>query len=294
MFRPALITLTLAYTCIACERQEQTKEDKPRAVVQEKLEEGDIPSVVEEIDRDVPLHFPVHRDAPQLAHLIPELLQHPWVQEQPQVEWVTEAMVRDIQSVLALNARAESWRHARGLPSVSWQEESQALMHAIQTLQAPLRHLEISYPAHAYSTLNIPSVDPHIYKTPVPFQVHKRVILGQSTGGFPVTLDTRIFRCEPSQVKEIIQWHLKTLSAGEEAFKTWVAGEWTIHLGRGDRDPVHFDNSHGFYLEDRGVFFAHRFFGDRLVVLCVDALWTDIEPQVCHLHQLFPSPWAEI
>ncbi len=232
------------------------------------------------------------------------ILEHPWVKLQTGLTHVTHAMVDDITSLSEGHDELNKYRAKAGLPTTSFEDESRSLIATIQEIQATLDPLNLQFPHDRYSVLNIPETAPELYSTLLPFQVYKRVEMGETELGIPVFLDVRVFDISQQQsaeakqeaIQSIIDWHAKLLRNSAQHFKAYAASDALVLIGRGDRDRSHFDGGHGFATKDRGVLLAFLTDGKHLFVLDLDAPWKDVEGQEKAFKEIINrplKPWTQ-
>lgn len=216
-----------------------------------------------------------------------DVLEHPWVRQQQQqgLTALTDTMVQDIRSLKEGHKQLNERRKDAGLPPTTFDQESEKLVSTIQEIQQTLAPLHLAFPAGLYSILNIPTTSTAPYNTPLPFDVYKRVELGQTDLGVPFYLDMRVFdisQLQSQAAKEaafqaVANWHIHLLKGGMKDFAAFQGKDTLVLLGHGERDRSHFDGSHGFATSDRGVFVAFFSDGRHLYVLHADAPWKNLQ-----------------
>ncbi|MDP1835015.1 MAG: hypothetical protein Q8K75_03705 [Chlamydiales bacterium] len=214
-----------------------------------------------------------------------DVLSHPWVQQQKGLTHVSKAMVEDIRSLRDASEAINKYRAKSGMSPVSFDDENKHIITAIEAIQEPLTSLNLKFPSDRYSVLNIPPVSPDLYKTPLPFQVYKRVELGETDLGTPLYMDVRVFDisslkgaiAKNAAIDAVIDWHVHLLQKGEEKFRILKGKDVLALTGEGDRDTSHFDGGHGFAANDRAVFLAFLTDGDRLYVFHADGPRKNLE-----------------
>lgn len=223
-------------------------------------------------------------DTPERPSVIPgvsaersvdPLWNHPWLRTQPYITEINEVIRDDLDSIEEVCHALAKQRIKAGFPPVSKEEDRESILQQIQTLQQPISQLGLSYPQQWYSLLNLPHTDSKHYPLPIDFQIHKRVYVDDNQWGMPVFLDLRVFQLDQffyeERAQEVIQWHSKLLKETEAFFRSYDGKNWTVLLGRGSYNKEHFDPSHGFSSEDRGIFIAYRRDADKLYLLFLDA-----------------------
>lgn len=222
--------------------------------------------------------LPIPRDSQDAIQYFSDVLNHPWIKEQPRVKNLNQVMVDDIRSIQALNSYLNHHRHESGIEPIPFELESEKIIQTIHRLQSPLTQLPFTFPEEYYSILNIPDASPGIKSTLMPYDIYKRIYLGDNALGLPFYLDVRVFSIGPEDerqyhVDSILHWHLGLLEGGVKAFQRIPKKQGVLLIGKGIRNLEHFDNSHGFAVDERGVLLAFFAQENILYVLYADAPW---------------------
>ncbi len=229
--------------------------------------------------------LPVPMQSPVALGQYRDVVTYPWIRLQSGLTHVTDGMVADVRSLEQGHEELNKRRKQAGLPTNTFEQESDRLISTIQEIQATIEPLKLAFPNNLYSILNIPPAAPLSYTTPLPFDIYKRVELGETDLGIPYYLDVRVFDISRLQsqtakdavIQAIINWHLGLLQGGEKAFSILQGKDTLVLLGHGDRNRDHFDGTHGFASHDRGVFLAFFSDGRHLYVLHADAPWSTLK-----------------
>lgn len=152
--------------------------------------------------------LPLARASEEARMCFPELLDHPWVQMQPCVSEISIEMVRDFE---ALEEFCRFAKEKRGI------DKGELQNFMIETLIALNEKVPFSFPKHLYNVLCITD-SPAKPSPPVPFQVFKRLYLGENPMHMPFYLDVRVFQLTGRSSDEVIAWHMARLEEGEKAF----------------------------------------------------------------------------
>ena len=244
--------------------------------------------------------LPLSKSDPRAKQFFSDILEHPWILAQPHISTLSRLMVEDIRSLSHAYALRSAQMQKIGVTPPSYQEEANFICRHLQRLQRKIEALSLEFPHYAYSLLNLPAINPTAYSTPLPFNIHKRVHLGSSTLGMPIFLDVRVFELDAHKereardrdIKAIIAWHTDLLEGGETNFKKLDHTGATVLIGHGKRNMAHFDNAHGFNLEERGVFLACLKHQMRLYILHVDAPYSSFQELQEALLQILPQKKA--
>ncbi len=229
--------------------------------------------------------FPLAFHQPATRQKYGDVIDHPWIRQQPGLVALTDSMVSDIRSLKEGHELLNQRRKEAGLPETSFEQETSTIVTTIEEIQNSLAPLHLAFPTGLYSILNIPLTSASPYNTPLPFDIYKRVELGQTSLGVPYYLDVRAFdltkldsqAAKEAAVQAIINWHQRLLKPGAPAFTALQGKDTLVLLGHGERDRDHFDGSHGFATNDRGVFLAFFNDGRHLYVLHADAPWQNLQ-----------------
>lgn len=193
------------------------------------------------------------------------ILPSPSIDLSPKNRFVEE----DERSLYALH---QLLNQKREIP-LTWEEESAQIDEHLARLQDPLKKQGITFP-NLPSIRNLPPTPQSLIPTPLPFHLFQRWILDETPYGTPIYLDVRAFATTQLQeIAAIKKWHLSLLSSS--SWKEFPSRPTTtLYIGHGDRNPDHFDPSHGLATQDRGILLF--FFSDdaHFYVLITDAPWS--------------------
>ena len=228
---------------------------------------------------------PVSLHDTEIQQQYADVLEHPWIKQQEGLRSLTPLMVEDIRSLRRLHTTMNQRRSEINLPTTTWEQESAFLTSTMNEIQKTLEPLALAFPPQSYSVLNIPSPSPQVYSTPLPFEIYRREVFGQSDLGLPIFLDARVFdlraleneSAQDAAAHAILRWHMDVLRSGEKAFQKMHSDDSLVLLGHGQRDEEHFSAGHGFASQGRGVYLAFFREGGRLIVLHLDAPWEKIK-----------------
>lgn len=275
--------------------EEEAKRERPF--------KGDLPyEILEERLREKADHqLPIPRFKPEAEKLYPDVLNHPWLLLQPHVENLSHTMIQDIRSLQDAYEQVNLLRKERGMPTPSFNEDTAAMIRAIQKLQKPIDKLALSWPSGYYSVLNIPSTPPSIQGIPRPFQIYKRLLIDEIDAGFPVFLDLRVFDLESegeeslqnSRALDLINWHL-SLFKDSSSFTKHVSEDCIVFVGHSAHNEDVYNPSHGFATKDRGVFLSFLMREDHLYTLFLDAPSSILDKHLESLLRMMNRPLVEI
>ncbi len=183
------------------------------------------------------------------------ILSHPWLDTQPNVMRPNLEMMRDLSLLSEI---------CDSLHSELTHEQIETSL--IQTLTALQAQIPFTLPQELYSVLCISEPLLDTIKPPVPFQVYKRLYLGETVIGFPFYLDVRVFELDRCGSEELIAWHLETLDG--EPSCLYQSDNRAIYTSSGERTRA---TAHGFATGKRGLFFECLEHKGRLFVLYAEA-----------------------
>ncbi len=127
-------------------------------------------------------------------------------------------------------------------------------------LQKPLEKFDLAFPENGYNVISLP-------ETPS-YRIIKRTYLGLTPLGSPFFLEVRAY--PGARLDEVRDWYMKLLTSRSDFLKI-AQKKYPTYLGRGDRNRSQYDPSHGFSVEDRGIFVSFIEDDNVLYVLYADA-----------------------
>lgn len=182
-------------------------------------------------DRQQPLSLEHHKPTLPAPHMCrgPSISNHPWLQIQPAARSSVLEIGRDLGKIGEI---------AQSIPRLSEEELTQLLMNKLLSMQEQIPFI---FPEELYNVLWIPKSD---VAEPSPYQILKRLYLGETELGLPFYLDVRLFDLNRATRDDLVSWHLELLKGTQQLLRQ--SENRSTYLCRGIRNPVRADTTHGF------------------------------------------------
>lgn len=215
-------------------------------------------------------HLPSHKPVVSQGEVVHKA--HPWLSLQPLVIGAEREIARDLEKV-----------HELSLEIGDISEETLTYF-LTQTLTELQKELPFTFPAHLYNVLMIPEA-PRV--GPDPFQIYKRLYLGETELGLPFYLDVRRYHLEGKKKDTIISWYLSLIEGELEKVKD--SDQALAYVIRGKRNEDQLSAPHGFaqFLGERGLFLLFVQQGDQLFVCYAEASLSTFQQHLPLLSTLF-------